>query len=49
MKKKILVVGSGFSGAVIARELASVGLENLLIEKNNHVAENYLNKRKNNS
>jgi UDP-galactopyranose mutase len=40
MKKKILIVGSGFAGAVIARELANADLKVDLIEKKSHVAGN---------
>jgi UDP-galactopyranose mutase len=38
--KKILIVGAGFSGAVIARELAEKGLQILIIDKRDHVAGN---------
>ncbi len=37
-KKKILGVGAGFAGAVIARELAIKGLDVDIIEKKSHVA-----------
>lgn len=37
-KKKILVVGAGFSGAVIARQLADRGHRVTVIDKKNHVA-----------
>jgi UDP-galactopyranose mutase len=40
MIKKILIVGSGFAGAVIARELANADLKVDLIEKKSHVAGN---------
>ncbi len=36
----ILVIGAGFSGAVIARELAEVGFKVTVIDKRNHVAGN---------
>jgi UDP-galactopyranose mutase len=36
--KRILVVGAGFSGAVIARELADAGHTVLVMEASNHVA-----------
>ncbi len=38
--KKILVIGSGFSGAVIARELAEAGLCIEVIDARSHVAGN---------
>ena len=37
---KYLIVGAGFSGAVIARELAEAGHSVRVIEKRNHVAGN---------
>jgi UDP-galactopyranose mutase len=37
---KILIVGSGFSGAVIARELAEAGLHITIIDKRNHIGGN---------
>lgn len=37
---KVLVVGAGFSGAVIARELAEVGCDVTVIDKRSHVAGN---------
>lgn len=37
---KVLVVGAGFSGAVIARELAEAGIHVQIIEKRNHIAGN---------
>lgn len=39
-KEKILVVGAGFSGAVIARELAEADYSVIIIEKRGHVAGN---------
>ena len=45
--KKILIVGSGISGATIARELAEKGYSITIIEKRNHIAGNcydYINK-----
>jgi len=36
MSGRILIVGAGFSGAVIARELAEAGFEILLIDKRDH-------------
>lgn len=36
----ILVVGAGFSGAVVARELAEAGLQVLVIDKRDHVGGN---------
>ena len=38
--KKILIVGAGFSGAVIARELAEVGYNVVIIDKRNHIGGN---------
>jgi len=38
--KKILIVGAGFSGAVIARELANAGYEITVIDSREHVAGN---------
>ena len=43
-KKKILIVGAGFAGAVIARELAIKGLDVDIIEKKSHVAGNCFTK-----
>ena len=41
MKKKALVVGAGFAGAVVARELAESGLYDVLvIDARNHIAGN---------
>ena len=37
---KILIVGAGFSGAVIARELAENGYKVTIYEKRSHVAGN---------
>ena len=37
---KLLIVGAGFSGAVIARELAENGYKITIIEKRNHIAGN---------
>lgn len=39
-QKKALVVGAGFAGAVVARELAEAGWEVLVIDKRNHIAGN---------
>lgn len=39
-KRKALVVGAGFAGAVVARELAEAGYEVLVIDKRNHIAGN---------
>lgn len=36
----VLIVGAGFSGAVIARELAEVGCKITVIDKRNHIAGN---------
>jgi UDP-galactopyranose mutase len=38
--RKYLVVGAGFSGAVIARKLAETGLKVICIDKRNHIAGN---------
>lgn len=38
--KKILIVGAGFSGAVIARELANAGYTVIVIDSRDHVAGN---------
>ena len=43
--KKIAVVGAGFSGAVIARQLADSGLEIDVFESRNHIAGNCYTKR----
>jgi UDP-galactopyranose mutase len=40
MKKNVLIVGAGFSGAVIARELAEAGYKITVFEKRHHVAGN---------
>lgn len=37
---KILIVGAGFSGAVIARQLADVGHDITVIDRRNHIAGN---------
>ena len=39
-KKKILIVGTGFSGSTIARLLAETGHEVNIIDKRNHIAGN---------
>lgn len=39
-KKKICIVGAGFSGAVIARELALAGIESLVIDERDHLGGN---------
>lgn len=44
-KKKICIVGAGFSGAVIAREFAKVGIESLVIDERNHMGGNCHSKR----
>ena len=38
--RNVLIVGAGFSGAVIARKLAEKGIRSLVIDKRNHVAGN---------
>lgn len=40
MKRNILIVGAGFTGAVLARELASTGYHVTVMEKRNHVGGN---------
>jgi UDP-galactopyranose mutase len=40
MNKQILVIGAGFSGAVIARELAENGYQVKVIDKRSHIAGN---------
>lgn len=45
MKHNILVVGAGFSGAVIARTLAEHGYKVKIIDKRNHLAGNCYTKR----
>lgn len=37
---KVLVVGAGFAGAVVARELANLGIEVTVIDQRDHVAGN---------
>ncbi|MFH4416073.1 MAG: UDP-galactopyranose mutase [Neisseriaceae bacterium] len=44
MRKKFLMVGAGFSCAVLARELALAGHEIVVIDKNNHIAGNCFSK-----
>ena len=38
--KKILIVGAGFSGAIIARELAEAGNDITIIDERNHIGGN---------
>jgi UDP-galactopyranose mutase len=40
MKADVLVVGAGFSGAVVARQLAELGLSVLIIDKRGHIGGN---------
>jgi len=42
---KVCIVGAGFSGAVIARELAEAGIESLVIDERNHLGGNCYTKR----
>lgn len=44
MKVDVLVVGAGFSGAVLAERLASHGIETLVIDKRPHVGGNAFDK-----
>lgn len=39
-KQKVCIVGAGFSGAVLARELANAGIESLVIEERSHLGGN---------
>jgi UDP-galactopyranose mutase len=39
-QKRVLVVGAGFAGGVVARELAEAGWKVLVIDKRNHIAGN---------
>ena len=45
MKKNILIVGAGFSGSVLARELANSNFKILVIEKKSHVGGNCYTRR----
>ncbi|TPE15921.1 MULTISPECIES: UDP-galactopyranose mutase [unclassified Pantoea] len=45
MKKNILIVGAGFSGAVIGRELAEDGHKVRIIDARNHIAGNCYSER----
>ena len=45
MSEKILIIGSGFSGAVIARELAEQGYQIEVIDQRPHIAGNCYTKR----
>ncbi len=45
MKKNILIVGAGFSGAVIGRELAEDGHNVRIIDARNHIAGNCYSER----
>ena len=38
--KKVLIVGAGLSGSIVARELAEAGFSCLIIDKRNHIAGN---------
>ena len=40
MKTDVLIVGAGFSGSVVARELAERGYEVLVIDKRDHIGGN---------
>jgi len=42
---KVCIVGAGFSGVVIARELAEAGIESLVIDERNHLGGNCHTKR----
>lgn len=39
-RKRVLVVGAGFAGAVVAREMAEAGWDVLVIDKRDHIAGN---------
>ena len=39
-KKRVLIVGAGFSGVVVARELAEAGIASLVIDQRDHIAGN---------
>ena len=39
-KYDIIIVGAGFSGAVVAQQMASIGKKVLLVEKRNHIGGN---------
>ncbi len=38
--KRVLIVGAGFSGAIVARKLAEYNIDSLVIDKRSHVAGN---------
>ena len=40
MRTDVLVVGAGFSGAVVARQLAERGLQVLVIDRRDHIGGN---------
>ena len=40
MSSRVLIVGAGFSGAVIARELADAGISSLVIDQRDHIGGN---------
>jgi UDP-galactopyranose mutase len=40
MENKVLIVGCGFSGAVIARQLADNGINSVIIDKRDHIGGN---------
>ena len=40
MTASIVIVGAGFSGAVVARELAEAGIASLVVDGRSHVAGN---------
>jgi len=42
---KALIVGAGFSGAVVARELAEAGIESVVIDRRPHIAGNCYTRR----
>lgn len=44
-QKRFLIVGAGFSGAVIARELALNGFRSLVVDERNHIAGNCYTER----
>ena len=48
MTASIVIVGAGFSGAVVARELAEAGIASLVVDGRSHVAGNAHTERRDN-